>query len=206
MTLNVGTVTFQIPKFHAQDPEVSVERVERRRHQAVGPDSNTASVYSLPDRDVVYDGRVIDIFEVQPCSGQSSTQIHDSDRRHHLASGRTRTFHTLRAARFRAVYVAKEPLSTSTTDTFVRFDYGVIRRGTGFGLTEDIPFDRMIPGVVIDVVGCETSRMSQAPTTPHGSSIPSILRRRESQTVFSSNVGPSIADRRQSVALCLDGR
>jgi hypothetical protein len=116
MTLNVGTVTFQIPKFHAQDPEVSVERVERRRRQAVGPDSNTASVYSLPDRDVVYDGRVIDIFEVQPRSGQSSTQIHDSDRRYHLAPGRTRTFHTLRAARFSAVYVAKEPLSTSTTD------------------------------------------------------------------------------------------
>jgi hypothetical protein len=31
-TLNVGTVTFQIP-FHAQDPEVSVERVERRRRR-----------------------------------------------------------------------------------------------------------------------------------------------------------------------------
>jgi hypothetical protein len=36
--------------------------------------------------------------------------------------------------------------------TFVRFDYGVICRGTGFGLTEDNTFDRMIPGVRIDVV------------------------------------------------------
>jgi hypothetical protein len=60
MTLNVGTVTFQ--KFHAQDPEVSVERVERRRRQAVGPEIPIPHrCIAYPIDDGVYDGSGLSI-------------------------------------------------------------------------------------------------------------------------------------------------
>jgi hypothetical protein len=64
-------------------------------------------------------------------------------------------FHTFKAAKLRAVYVANEPLSTSTTDMPSFADDGMVSRRTGFGLTQNDrpgPYDTRCIGVDVIVL------------------------------------------------------